>query len=321
MPSKKPTKTKQKDLTKSTSKTSSKNRKITQSYKSFKLSKKLKHPSTLPSSWKIFKKALQLIRQHKKTLFGVFIIFSVLSLIFVRGLGGTEALDLRELLTELFDGGLGRLIGGVAVLGLLASDVTAAPNELAGLYQTILFLLVSLAAIYVFRVAKTGKSVGIRESFYRGMYPLIPFILVLFVIGLQLLPLAIGAWLFGTVTATGLTVHLVETLLWGILFFLLAILSLYMVTSSLFAMYIVTLPDMYPLQALRSARGLVRFRRWTVMRKVLFLPLVLVLIGIIALLPIVIFITPIAEFAVMAYSLATVIFSHAYMYTLYRELL
>jgi hypothetical protein len=296
-------------------------RKVTQSYKSFKLSKKLKHPERLPASWKIFRSALALVRQHKKTLIGVFAILFILSLIFVRGLGGGEVANMRELLDELFDVGFGRFFGGVAILGLLATDVTAAPNELAGLYQTILFLLVTLASIYVFRVARTGKSVGIREAFYKGMYPLIPFLLVLFVIGLQLIPLAIGAWLFGTVTATGLAVTLAETVLWGILFFLLALLSLYMITSSIFAMYIVTLPDMYPLQALRSARELVRFRRWTVMRKVLFLPLALIIIGIILLLPIAMFLTPVAEFAVMAYSLAVILFAHAYMYTLYRELL
>lgn len=321
MPQKKSTKPKQKRPTNQKKGSTAKDRKITQSYKSFKLSKKLKHPSSLPSSWKMFKKAMRLVLDHKKTVLGVFAIFFVLSLIFVRGLGGGEVQDMRELFSEFFDGGITRLIGGVALLGILASDVTAAPNELAGLYQTILFLLVSLASIYIFRIVNAGKTAGIRESFYKGMYPLVPFILVLFVIGLQLLPFAIGAWLFGTVTSTGLAVHLAETVLWGVLFFLLAVLSLYMITSSLFAMYIVTLPDMYPMQALRSARELVRFRRWTVMRKVLFLPLLLAIVGVVLLLPVVIFIAPLAEFAVMAYSLATIVFAHAYLYTLYRELL
>ncbi len=53
------------------------------------------------------------------------------------------------------------------------------------------------------------------------------------------------------------------------IFFLLAMLTLIYVKSSLFALYIVTLPDMTPMKALRSARELARYRRWTVLRKIL----------------------------------------------------
>ena len=109
--------------------------------------------------------------------------------------------------------------------------------------------------------------------------------------------------------------------MWGILLFLFVLLSLYMITSSIFALYIVTLPDMTPMQALRSARNLVRFRRWTVMRKVLFLPLSLVVIGGLLLIPIIIFLTPIAEWVYFGLTMMSLAFIHSYIYTLYRELL
>ena len=56
----------------------------------------------------------------------------------------------------------------------------------------------------------------------------------------------------------------------------------------MFALYIVTLPDMTPMKALRSARELVRYRRWTVLRKVLFLPLMLLVVAAIIMVPIII---------------------------------
>ncbi len=302
-------------------KKSAKERRVNQSYKSFKLSKRLKHPARLPSSWRMFKRAIGNVKTHKKLFFGIFAVFFVLSVIFVRGFTGSDVAELRELMTDIFDGGFGRLIGSFAILSFLATDATTAPTEIAGLYQTILFLLVSLATIYALRLTRSDKTVTLRQTFYSGMYPLVPFLLVLFVIGLQLLPLGIGAWLFGTVTSVGLAVHGIEIFIWGLLFFFLGVLSLYMITSSAFALYIVTLPDMYPMQALRSARELVRFRRWTVLRKLLFLPLMLVIIGILVLLPIVFFATPVAEFVVLAYSLLSIIFTHVYVYELYRELL
>ena len=292
------------------------------SYNSFKLSKRIKHPEKLPKARTVFAKTYRVLKGNSKLFGGIIAVFFVLSLVFVRGTaGGVDIAELQMLFTELFTGVIGQLIGSAAILSIVAGDVTSAPTDVAGAYQSMLFVIVSLAAIYAIRKTVAGEPVKLLESFYRSAHPLIPFLLVLFVIGLQLLPLAIGSWLFSTVVNTGLAVHAVEQLAWAIIFFLLALLSLYMITSSLFALYIVTLPDMRPLQALRSARELVRFRRWTVMRKVLFLPFSLIVIGIIALLPFALFLAPVAEFAVLIFMLASVIFSHAYMYNLYRELL
>ena len=89
------------------------------------------------------------------------------------------------------------------------------------------------------------------------MYPLIPFILVLLVCCLQLLPLIIGSSLYSLVVSNGIAVQPIEKFVWALLFASLALLSLYMITSSLFALYISTLPDMTPMKALRSARELV----------------------------------------------------------------
>ena len=73
--------------------------------------------------------------------------------------------------------------------------------------------------------------------------------------------------------------------------FFLALLSLYMICSSLFALYIVTLPNVTPMKALRSARQLVLHRRFLVLRKILFMPLALLVLGAIIMIPLIIFLT------------------------------
>jgi hypothetical protein len=141
------------------------------------------------------------------------------------------------------------------------------------------------------------------------------------VIGLQLLPLVIGASLYSGVINNGIALYTAEKLAWALLCGLLGLLTLYMISSSIFALYIVTLQDMSPLQALRSARGLVRYRRWVVLRKLLCLPIILLIVAAILMLPIILVVTPLAPwifFILTMFSLAAV---HAYMYTLYRELL
>jgi hypothetical protein len=94
-----------------------------------------------------------------------------------------------------------------------------------------------------------------------------------------------------------------------------------MISSSLFALYIVTLPDMTPMKALRSARELVRHRRWTVLRKILCLPLILLVAGAVIMLPIIIVLTPLAQWVFFLLTMLALVAAHAYMYTLYRELL
>jgi len=141
------------------------------------------------------------------------------------------------------------------------------------------------------------------------------------VVGLQLVPLGVGSALYSTVINNGIAVTVVEKIIWGLLFFVLAVLSLYMLSSSLFALYIVTLPDMTPFKALRSARELVRYRRWTVLRKIIFLPLGLLLLAAIVVVPVIIFITPAAQWVFFVCTMAGLALVHSYMYNLYRELL
>ena len=310
---------KKKDLDSSQKKST---RKVKHSYKSFRLHKRVRHPGKIAKARHLFRDARRHLWKYKKLFLGILLIYSLFMVALVTGFGNTSgAEDIRQIINELFEGQLGQVISGAAVLGLLASNVTFAPSEVASLYQTTLFIIVSLAIIWSLRQTYAKKTPAIRDSFYLGMYPIIPFVLVIALLVLQLMPLAIGNWLFATVTTGGLAATFAEQLLWFTLFFLLSLLSLYMLSSSLFALYIVTLPDMRPMQALRSARELVRFRRWTVLRKVLFLPLAIIVWGIIILLPLAILATPVASAAVLIYSLLSVFIAHTYMYGLYRELL
>ncbi|HVI60648.1 MAG TPA: hypothetical protein VM535_00655, partial [Candidatus Saccharimonadales bacterium] len=108
---------------------------------------------------------------------------------------------------------------------------------------------------------------------------------------------------------------------WGLLFGLLTLFSLYMISSSLFALYIVTLPDMTPRKALRSARELVRDRRWTVLRKILCLPVILFLGAALVMVPIIIWLTPLAQWVFFLLTMFALVAVNTYMYSLYRELL
>ncbi len=291
-------------------------------YKSFRLSKRLKHPSPkLPSGWSIFKRSLRHIWAHKKLFGGIFAIYLILLLLLVRGFALTQDLGvIKDAIQEIISGSLGKIAASVTIFGVLVSSSNPT-TEVAATYQTILMILFSLVMIWTLRQVHAGEKITLKDAFYKSSYPLVPFLLILLVLGLQTLPLTAAAFLYNVTVGAGLAVGILEQLLWALLAGLLVLWSIYMLTSTVFALYIVTLPDMTPLKALRSTKGLVQFRRWTVMRKVLFLPFIFIIFGLLIMLPIIIIATPIAEVVYLLLVALAVPVAHSYAYSLYRELL
>jgi len=290
--------------------------------KSLQTSQSLEKRLPLPSGIKIIKSSAQLLRQNWRLFLRITLIYGLLTVVLVRGVGGTLNLsDLKSSLKSGFSGSLSSLLTGATLFSYLLGSAGASSNPSGGAYQTLLVIIMSLVAIWALRQVLAGHKIRARDAFYKGTYPLVPFILVLLVVGLQLLPLLAGSWLYSTVVGNALAVTALEKLIWGVIALSLAIFSLYMISSSLFALYIVTLPEMTPMKALRSARQLVRHRRWTILRKIMFLPLALLVIGAVVMIPLILILTPAAEWIFFILSMFVLIVVHTYMYTLYRELL
>ena len=291
-------------------------------YKSLRLQKRINHQAQLPSVYKITKQAVRTVWAHKKLFAELTVIYGLLNLLLVQGIGGsTDTVGLKQSLDQVFSGQFGALGSSLSVFAVLVGSAGNATSQTAGAYQFFLALIVSLAIVWSLRQTTAGITPLIRDAFYRGMYPLIPFLLVLIVIGLQLVPLLIGSTLYSLVINNAIAVVFIEKFLWALLFGLLALLTLYMLSSSLFALYIVTLPDMTPMKALRSARELVRYRRWTVLRKIMCLPIILLVAAAIVMLPIIIWLTSSASWTFFILTMSSLLAIHTYMYTLYRELL
>ncbi len=290
-------------------------------YKSLRLSKRIRHPVRLPSAWRLTKMTTRMLWRHKRLFIGITLIYAILNLVLVQGLSNTTNItSLKATLQDAFGAG-SAFTASLTVFAVLISSSGSAASGTGGAYQLFLIILVSLAIIWALRELLAGGRIRVRDAYYRGMYPLVPFILVLVVIGVQLIPLVLGATVYNIVISNGIAVLAAEKVLWALLFGLLALLSVYMISSSVFALYIVTLPDMTPLKALRSARALVRFRRWTVLRKILIMPVILLVITAVIMLPIILVITPVAQWTFYLLTMFAVTVSHTYLYSLYRELL
>lgn len=276
----------------------------------------------LPKASQLFRTSILNMRESGKTLAGITTIYAVGVLLFVRGFSGaSDFASLNTILNSLFTGVGGKVQSALIQLSALFSGSNTSSTANGSLYQTMLLLICSLAIIWVFRQKQAKQDVSTKAAFYRGMYPLVPFVLVVIIIGIQLLPLSIGSYMYANLIGGGIAINGAEKLATLIVFFGLAIWSLRMITGSIFALYIVTLPDMYPLQAIRSAKQLVAGRRLFIWRKLLLIPIGIVVCTSLVVLPFLFVLSPLAVWVFFIVSAAWLPFVHSYLYTLYRELL
>ncbi|HEV2403240.1 MAG TPA: hypothetical protein VGS08_03495 [Candidatus Saccharimonadales bacterium] len=272
------------------------------SYRSFHLQPRIRQsPVVLSGAVRLFARTTALLVRRWKLFGGMLLWYLILGVVIVQGIS---------------------LHGSTGSVGSSISSLfTATTTGATGGYQLLGILLVSLAFIWCLREVYSNHPVRIRDGFYQGMGPLIPFTLVLIVVGLELLPAVIGVSVYTVIIGNGIAALLVEKILWAAVMGVLLLLSCYMVSSSVFALYIVTLPGMTPIKALRSARQLVRNRRWLIMRKLLFMPFAVALVVVIVMVPFVLLLNRVSAFVFLLLETAAIGLVHSYMYGLYRELL
>lgn len=99
------------------------------------------------------------------------------------------------------------------------------------------------------------------------------------------------------------------------------LLSFYWLTSTVIALYIVTIPGMWPLKALKAAKQAIKFQRLTVFRRVIALPIIVGVLYTLLLL-LIIRLAPGQTFvAVEILQLALLPIIHTYLFKLYRAFL
>jgi hypothetical protein len=269
----------------------------------------------IPGSFKLTAHVFETLKKYWRPLGGILLVYIALNLIFATGL----LTNISSNVSSIRNNSHSSLSDGVSGFGDLLTG-SGSTGQSTGA-QTILLVIESLVIIWALRHLLAGEKVGIKKAHYHSTAPLIPFLLVTFIIILQLLPLTIGSALLSLVLSSTISSGTLVGILFTTLFILLATWSVYMLSSSIFALYIVTLPNIQPLEALRSAKNLVAGRRWQLIRRLLFLPLsIFVMLGVIVV-PLIFvanFLT-VAAFFIM--SLAAVLYTHTYLYSLYKELL
>lgn len=291
-------------------------------YRSFRLQKKIKpEPRPIPSIVELLKSTLQFIWQHKKILGTMVLVHAFLYIALLRAPLVTDMSEVIEAVNAGFenDNAQKTIEGTVATLGTVLS--VSGESQANPAVVTLVTIGMSLIYIWAIRELHTQKKIKARDAYYQGLAPLLSTALLLLVASIQLIPFVVTAFVYATARTSGLFASGFEDLAVFLVTAGMGLLSLYWVTATVIGLYVVTLPGMYPRQALRSAKKLVQFQRLTVFKKILALPFVIGIFYFTVLLFVVRLIPAQSFVAVEVLQLIILPFAHIYLYKLYRALI
>lgn len=273
----------------------------------------------VPSSFVLLGRSVTFFFKHMKKLLGIFLVVYVLYLLFIRA-GSTFDIDSYD---QLVSNELGKnvLVNKALLTSILIGSGGNSETSVSSASSFLLFVLGSLAFIWAIRHLTAGKGFRIRDAFYKGMYPLIPFTLILFVITIQLVPFVVGGFMYLTAEINNIITSGIERTLFVSGWIALGLLSVYWLSNSVMSVYAVTLPGIYPMQALRSTKKVIEGRRWSIFIKVFMLGVFLLLSTGSLLFMFVAFFPSIAVYVYDIMAIFALLFAHIYLFKLYRSLL
>lgn len=293
-------------------------------------------PLELPGLFAFTKEVTRVLWRHRRTFFLLGALYALLFTVFV-GAQSEEAYvmlgdTLKEAGGQLAEGGIG--VVGEASLLLLSVTTGNLGGELSEAQQVVsilLFLLVWLTTVWLLRNFLAGHKVKLRDGLYNSGAPLFATIIIALLVAIQLLPVAFAGIGYNAALVTGLLNGGIATMLFWLAAGLLVVLSLYWITSSLFALIIITIPGMYPYKAIVTAGDLMVGRRIKILLRWLWMLLVMAVTASVLLLPVILIDmalkqtwpllsgVPIVPFIVVFFTSCATIWMTAYVYLLYRK--
>ena len=191
-----------------------------------------------------------------------------------------------------------------------------------------------MTSVWLLRNILAGHKVKLRDGLYSAGSPLLSTFLVTLLLLVQMLPFALALIGYSAATATGLlAAGGIESMLFWIAAALLTVTSLYLMTSTVFALIIVTIPGMYPLTAIKTAGDLVIGRRLRILKRLIWASLYVSVIWILIMIPIILIDlwikglwstiswVPTIPIVMLALSSSTIVWVSSYVYLLYRKVI
>lgn len=308
-------------------------------HRSFRLTRRRDYvrPLELPGNISFTHEVTKTLWRHKKTFLLLMATYAVLyaALVGVQSQEtyATISSTLKETGGELFSGNWGA-IGQASLLfvSVASSGVTSESTEAQQIFSVLVFLMAWLTTVWLLRNLLAGHKVKLRDGLYNSGAPLFAMVIITIFIAIQLIPVALALIGYSAAASTGLiAAGGAGAMLFWLAAGLLTILSLFWVTSSLFAMIIVTIPGMYPYRAIKTAGDLMLGRRIKMLLRWLWMVLVVAVVWLAVVIPVILLDMglknlwpalewlPIVPVVSLIMASITTVWVAAYVYLLYRK--
>ena len=188
---------------------------------------------------------------------------------------------------DVADGKIGTVgKAGLTLLGIISTGGLTTMNDAQIVIAVLLFTIIWLVTIYLARHLLAGhQEIKMRDGFYSALSPLVSTLVVGLIIFLEAIPIMLTIIVF----QVALTTEFLSTPFYALLFFMFAVLmitlSLYLLSSSFFAIIVVSAPGLYPLTAVRMAKNLIMGRRLRFLIRVFYLVIIVALLYLLLLMP------------------------------------
>ena len=232
-------------------------------------------------------------------------------------------------------GELGRFAksGMLLLSSITTAGLSSSISDVQIVFLVIFVLMLWLITTYFLRHILAGNKPRFRDGLYNAFAPISSVLLVVVVLFVHLIPFFIFLILYSTAIATDFLSTPLYCFLFWLLSSLLILLSLHLVPISLIALSSVTVPGIYPMQAIHAATDLIQGRRTKYVIRVLFMLLFIAILWVVVMLPITwgdLWIkeemgwfvnTPIAPFCLQVMTAFSIIYATSYLYLFYRRML
>lgn len=290
----------------------------------------------LPGYFAFTKYVRKIIWENRKAFGLLALIYAVMIIILVGIMPQTSYQSLSETLNttskNVFVGGWGEIgKAGLLYVTAITGRMTQSLTEVQQVFAGIIAIFAWLTSVWMLRNILAGHKVKVRDGLYNAGAPILSTFMVAILIIFQLLPMALAVIGYVAADTTGLLANGIEAMLFWLSAGLLSLLSLYWITSTIFALIIVTLPGMYPYRAIKAASDLVVGRRLRILLRFLWLIVTIVISWAIIMIPMILFDSwikgvwsaiewiPIVPIVLLVLTSITVIWISSYIYLLYRK--
>ena len=290
---------------------------------------------SLPGYWEFTGSVWVYLWRRRRIFGGLVLLYAAVSVV----LGGITGQDTFQQISELLNRSAGEVIkgawGSVGQAGVLLVSAFLTPGNLSAeqqMYLGVSSVLLWLTTVWLLREMMAGRNPKLRDGLYSAGAPVVASLAIVLVAIIQLIPLAIAALVYVGLIASGLLQEGVGMMLYWGFAATIALLVLYWMTPTFLALVIVTLPGIYPMQALRAAGDIAVGRRVRILYRILWMLLIVALAWAAVMIPTVLFDTgiknaipaiksvPFVPVVAALMGATSAVWTSAYIYILYRRI-